>query len=146
MIGATAQAPDPRAAPPRAAVRARGLCKTIDDKYILRDLNFEIPQGSFVALLGANGAGKTTLLNVLATLTTASSGELSLFDTVVKGDPARLRARIGLIGHGAMLYRDLSPMENLVFFGKLYDTPAPAQRAEQLLEYVQLFHRRHDPG
>jgi ABC-type polysaccharide/polyol phosphate transport system ATPase subunit len=53
------------------AVRTVGLGKRIDDRLILDDINLEIGQGRFVALLGANGAGKTTLLKVLATLTPA---------------------------------------------------------------------------
>ena len=58
---------------------------------------------------------------------------------------AGLRARVGLIGHGTMLYRDLSARENLTFFGRLYDLPDAAGRADELLAYVGLSGRADDP-
>jgi len=127
-----------------AAVSVRGLGKTIDDRDILDDLTFEVPEGSFVALLGANGAGKSSLLKILATLIPPSRGELQLFGAAVRSDATALRSRIGLIGHAPMLYRDLSALENLILFGRLYGVADPRQRAEQLLDYVELSHRASD--
>src|SRR5690606_28172389 len=60
-------------------------------------------------------------------------------------DPATLRARIGMIGHQPMLYRDLSAHENLVFFGKLYGVADPAGRAAALLQRGGLADRAGDP-
>jgi heme exporter protein A len=122
-----------------------GLAKTIDDKRVLTDITFDLPRGSYVALLGANGAGKSTLLKILATLIPPTKGQLALFGETLKGEAAGLRARLGLIGHGAMLYRDLSARENLVFFSRLYDVPDAASRADELLEYVGLTGRARDP-
>lgn len=130
-------------------VSARGLGRHIDDRAILHDLNFDIHAGSYVALLGANGAGKSTLLHVLATLTTPTVGELHLFGKSTSRSNAgttKLRAMIGMIGHQAMLYRDLTALENLVFFGKLYNVKHPTERAEHLLEQVALLHRADDPA
>lgn len=130
---------------PLTAIRARGLGKEIDDRRILHNLNFEIPCGSYVAILGANGAGKSTLLKILATLLPASSGQLELFGTCVRKDTIQLRSNIGLIGHNSMLYRDLSARENLIFFAKLYDLADPRQRVDELLHYVGLHRRADDP-
>jgi heme exporter protein A len=127
------------------AVQVSGLAKTIDDKRVLTDITFDVPRGSYVALLGANGAGKSTLLKILATLIPPTKGKLALFGETLKGEAAGLRARLGLIGHGAMLYRDLSARENLVFFSRLYDVPDAASRADELLEYVGLTGRARDP-
>jgi ABC-type multidrug transport system ATPase subunit len=126
-------------------VRAVGIEKTIDDRPIIRDLSFDIPRGRFVALMGANGAGKTTLLNMLATLTSPTRGELSLFGEQVRTDSPAHRARIGVISHRPMIYRELSAMENLTFFAKLYGVRYPRDRARELLEYVSLDTRRNDP-
>ncbi len=127
-----------------AAVSVARLCKSFDEKRILRDLSFEIPQGRFTALLGANGAGKTTLLKILATLLPPSQGRITIFGGDSRRDCARVRGRLGLIGHNAMLYRDLSPLENLVFFGGLYGVPAAEKRARDLLSYVELSNRAGD--
>jgi heme exporter protein A len=127
------------------AVQAIGLGKIIDDKRVLDDITFDVPRGSYLALLGANGAGKSTLLKILATLIPATSGRLALFGETTQRETAGLRARIGLIGHGAMLYRDLSARENLRFFGRLYGLPDAAARADELLAYVGLAARADDP-
>ncbi|MCC7144997.1 MAG: ABC transporter ATP-binding protein [Phycisphaeraceae bacterium] len=128
-----------------AAVGAKGLWLRIDERVILRDIQLEIPRGQFVALLGANGAGKSTLLKLLATLTYPSAGQLWMFGQLVKRGGAGLRAKIGMIGHQAMLYRDLSARENLLFFGRLYGVDQPGRRAGELLERVGLAERADDP-
>lgn len=128
-----------------AVVLARKLEKTISERRILFDLDFAIQAGEYVALLGANGAGKSTLLKVLATLIAPSGGELQLLGRSLTRDPAGIRARIGLIGHQSMLYRDLSARENLEFFAQLYGLPHPVQRAKQMLQAVDLLHRAEDP-
>ncbi len=120
------------------------LCKQIDGRSILQDVSLDIPPGRFVAILGANGAGKSTLLKTLATLIRPSSGELVLFGRCVQGDAGRLRSRIGFLGHQSLLYRELSALDNLVFFGRLYGVSEPARRARQLLEMVGLADRGDD--
>ena len=135
-VGTTTHAP---------AIAASDLYKSMDDRPILRAINLQVARGEFVALLGANGAGKSTLLKILATLSGPDGGELSLFGQSVRDNPISLRARIGLIGHQAMLYRDLSARENLELFGKLYGVRAAGQRAAQMLETVGLSDRADDP-
>ena len=144
MTAATAQPRIEVNASAATAVQAVGLGKIIDDHVILRDLSFEIPSGSYVALLGANGAGKTTLLKLLSTLIAPSAGQLMMFGQRVGREASGLRARLGLIGHNTMLYQDLSARENLVFFGRLYGLADPQARADELLEYVGLSARGDD--
>ncbi len=123
------------------AVRMRGLSKRYDERWVLRDITLDVPTGSYLALLGANGAGKSTLLHTLAMLSPATRGELSLFGESATRPSPTLRARLGMIGHQPMLYRDLSAVENLVFFGKLYGVSRPKQRAIDMLERVGLADR-----
>lgn len=123
----------------------KGLTKTIDDRPILRGFDLDVPHGQFIALLGANGAGKSTLLKILSTLLAPSGGSLELFGLSPRTQAAAIRARIGLIGHQSMLYADLSPQENLEFFGKLYTVQSPRDRATRLLSLLGLADRAHDP-
>lgn len=123
------------------AVRISGLCKRYDERWVLRDINLDVPTGSYLALLGANGAGKSTLLHTLAMLSPATKGDLILFGASANRPSPALRARIGMIGHQPMLYRDLSALENLEFFGKIYGVSRPAERAASLLERVGLADR-----
>ena len=127
------------------AVTAWQLSKRIDDRLVLEDIQFALPAGKSVALLGANGAGKSTLLRILATLVPPTSGELWLFGRPVSRNGAAARARIGLIGHQSMLYRDLSARQNLEFFCRLYGIRKPRERAEVLLQSVGLIDRADDP-
>jgi ABC-type multidrug transport system ATPase subunit len=152
MPASPAHAPDrcghfgDHAQPPNTPViAAEKLGKAYDDRRVLRDINFAIEPGAFIALLGANGAGKSTLLRVIASLIPVTTGDLKLFGESIGNNAARLRARIGMIGHQPILYRDLTVMENLVFFGKLYDEPHPKLRAAQLLEQLRMSHRASDP-
>lgn len=126
-------------------VEFRGLCKTIDDRVILEQLDLTIPAGQFVALLGANGAGKSTLLKIVSGLLEPSEGEIRLFGKTPRRGGSALRAKIGLLGHQPMLYRDLSARENLEFFARLYDCPEPRRRAAELLDAVGLSDRADDP-
>jgi heme exporter protein A len=126
-------------------IRAHDLCKSIDTRSILQHVDLDVRAGEYVALLGANGAGKSTLLKILATLTPATRGDLHLFGRPASGDARGLRARIGLIGHQSMLYRDLTARENLEFFGRLYAIPNPKARAARLLEVMGLLDRADDP-
>ena len=135
----------PARATTNSAVSAQLLRKVIDERVILDNLTFAIPRGSYVALLGANGAGKSTLMRILSMLVPPSSGELSLFGEPLRAGGAAIRKRIGLISHQAMLYRDLSPRENLCLFGKLYGVKNADQRALQLLQLVNLEDRADDP-
>jgi len=123
------------------AVRTSGLSKRYDERWVLRDVSLDVPTGSYLTLLGANGAGKSTLLHTLAMLSPATTGELDLFGVSANRPSPKLRAHIGMIGHQPMLYRDLSAIENLVFFGKLYGVTRPTQRAAELLERVGLADR-----
>ena len=129
-------------------VRAAGLGKSIEERAILRGIGLEIKSGEFVALLGANGAGKSTLLKILATLMPATEGTLELFGINAHGGggggAAKVRAKIGLIGHQTMLYHDLSARENLEFFGRLYGVQNVTARAKELLTKLGLANRAGD--
>jgi len=126
-------------------VRAVGLGKSIESRAILQGIDLEIGPGRFIALLGANGAGKSTLLKILSTLNAPTSGTLELFGISTATAATNVRRHIGLIGHQTMLYHDLSALENLVFFAKLYGIANPKARAMELLTQLGLAQRAGDP-
>ena len=132
-------------ATPASAVELREVCKTIDDRPILQDVTIDVPSGQLLAVLGANGSGKSSLLRIISTLVAPSSGKLKLFGQTATATSADLRRRVGLIGDQSMLYRDLSPRENLEFFAKLYGLRDPAARAARMLEMIGLSARGGDP-
>jgi len=127
------------------AIAACGLGKALDDRQILREINLRVAAGEYIGLLGANGAGKTTLLKILATLMPPSQGEVCLFGQKLSPSNVAVRARIGLIGHQPMLYRDLSARENLTFFARLYAVNDAPARVDRMLRMVGLADRADDP-
>ena len=82
--------------------------------------------GACLALIGRNGAGKTTLLRTIAGFSRPGRGEIRIF-----GKPPReteTRRLMGFIGHGISVYDELSALENLALFGKLYGLADPRRR------------------
>ena len=82
----------------------------------LRNVSVTFPSGSSTVILGENGAGKSTLLRVVAGLITPSRGKAVVFG----GSPHQHRHRIAYMSHAAMLYDELTAMENLSYFATLH--------------------------
>ena len=119
-----------------AALEVSKVWKYYGDFPALRDIQLSIEPGSTVALLGRNGAGKTTLLRIIAGLSKASEGSVSVQGSSVREQSTR--RRIGVLGHGISLYDELSATENLVLFAKLYGLDDPEKKALAWLERTGL--------
>ncbi|HEU4334398.1 MAG TPA: ABC transporter ATP-binding protein [Candidatus Eisenbacteria bacterium] len=115
-------------------LRAEGVQKRFDARVVLRDATIEIAPGGITLLLGANGSGKTTLANILSTLLAPDRGRLLVDGAPLSNRRAEARRSIGFASHRPLLYLGLTPMENLVFFGRLARVEAPERRAMALLE------------
>ena len=127
-----------------SAVEVRDLTRTFGVRKALNKVSFDLPSGAFLSVFGPNGAGKTTLIKVLTTLTVPSRGSAAICGLDVVEDAVELRHRIGLISHNPLLYPDLSAEENLEFFADMYGVVDVSSRVHELLEAVELDHRRHD--
>jgi len=98
------------------AAQLTGVSKLFGSFAALRNVSLTIAPGACVMVLGENGAGKSTLLRLIAGLNAPTQGKLSVF-----GDsPQNQRRRIAYISHAPMLYDELSAMENLQYFARLY--------------------------
>lgn len=127
-----------------AAITTSKLSKVFGNRKAVDNVTFDLPKGAFLSIFGPNGAGKTTLLRVLSTLSRATSGSATLMDIDIKEEPDKVRDHIGLISHNSMLYMDLTAEENLLFAARLYGVENPEERVLELLEAVELKHRRLD--
>ncbi len=119
-----------------SAVAVDGVWKYYGDYPALRDIHLEAPPGACLALIGRNGAGKTTLLRTIAGFSRPGKGEIRIF-----GKPPRetvARRRIGFLGHGISVYDELSALENLTLYGKLYGLENPRRAALEWLERTGL--------
>jgi ABC-type multidrug transport system ATPase subunit len=115
-------------------IHADGLEKRYGDKRVLRGVDFELAREGFLVVTGPNGSGKTTLLRLCAGLAAPTRGELA-----VDVD----RGRIGFLTHEPLVYRELTALENLDLYGRLYHVPERRERIGMLLERFGLWEARH---
>ncbi len=122
-----------------SVVETRGLVRRFAATTVLAGLDLRVGAAEIVAVFGANGAGKTTLLRILATLLSPTAGLVRLFDTDAFGPAgARLRRRLGVLTHESFLYPDLTAIENLQYYARLYGVEDPAVRIPEVLAWADL--------
>ncbi|MCL4561872.1 MAG: heme ABC exporter ATP-binding protein CcmA [Chloroflexi bacterium] len=125
-------------------IEVRHLVKRFGPKTVLRNLDFQVEAGEFVALLGPNGAGKTTFLRILASLSRPSYGQVQVAGYLLPQQASAVRRRLGVVSHQPLLYGDLTAEENLRFYGRMYALPDLDRRTQEVLDLVGLAARRRD--
>jgi ABC-type multidrug transport system ATPase subunit len=116
-------------------IEGRELEKRYGDKRVLSAVTIALPRGGFMLVTGANGSGKTTLLRMLVGLAAPTRGTLE-----IRAD----RHEIGYLGHEPLVYRDLTALENLDLFGRLYRVSERRERSGMLLERYGLWDARNE--
>ena len=113
----------------------------------LQGVTFSVPSGSICALLGHNGAGKTTAIKILSTLIRPTSGQAIVAGYDVVGNPAEVRASIGVTGQDAALDPLLTGRENLILFSRLRGMKRKQARvrADELIEQFDLVNAANRP-
>ncbi len=125
-------------------IQAEGLKKSFGNFDALCGVDLHVKRGEFMTLFGPNGAGKTTLIKLLATLTSPTSGTLSVYGYDVRKDVNNIRSAVGVISHDPYLYDNLSAFENIKFFGTLYGLDDVDNRARSVIKQVGLERRMND--
>ena len=114
---------------------ARRLGKRYGEKRVLRGIDFDLASGGFLVVTGPNGSGKTTLLRICAGLAQPTEGTI---------ERAVSRGAIGYLGHEPLVYRELTALENLELYGRLYRIAERRERIGMLLERFGLWEVRHE--
>jgi len=117
-------------------ISVRGLSKRYGTKRVLERLDLDVPRGGFTVVTGPNGSGKTTLLRIVAGLAAPTGGSVEV---------AADRGQIGYLAHEPLVYRELSALENLDLYGRLYRIPERRERIGMLLERFGLWDARREP-
>ncbi|MBI2909347.1 MAG: heme ABC exporter ATP-binding protein CcmA [Chloroflexi bacterium] len=130
--------------PESLAVQVGGLTKSFGAHPVLRGVDLEIRKGEFLAIFGPNGAGKTTLLKVVSTVMTPTGGSVHVDGVDLAVNPSAARRRIGVMSHQTLLYDDLTVLENLSFYGRMYDVHPLRERIDDLVGQVGMRSRLHD--
>ena len=115
-------------------ITAADIEKRYGRAWALRKVSFELEQHGFLLVTGANGSGKTTLLRMLVGLASPTRGLLTV---------GASREQVGYVSHEPLVYRDLSGLENLELYGRLYGVTERRERIGMLLERFGLWEARN---
>jgi ABC-2 type transport system ATP-binding protein len=126
------------------AFEVNELTKHFEDVKAVDGISFQVKRGECFGFLGPNGAGKTTTINVLACFMTPTSGEAKVAGYDVVNETDSVKKHIGMCPQENIFYEELSPYENLMFFGKMYevDKNLLEERANNLIQKVGLEDKR----
>lgn len=121
-------------------ITIKNLNKVYDSTLILKDINLNFYAGQITGYIGPNGAGKSTTLKILIGMLGDFTGQVSVLGFDVKTNSMEVKKRIGYVPENAILYEVLTPMEYLLFIGRLYqlEDGVIEKRATELLTILGL--------
>jgi ABC-2 type transport system ATP-binding protein len=124
----------------------KDLRKRFGGRLAVDRVGFEVGPGETYGLLGPNGAGKTTTISMICGLLSRDGGEVTVAGASLDREPGRVKAAIGYVPQDVALYPDLSGLENLRFWGRMYGLGGRqlTARVETTLEVVGLTERAGD--
>ena len=131
-------------APGPAAVELSGIARRFSRRWVLRGISLRVEPGEAVALMGKNGSGKTTLLRIISTALSPTRGSGTVFGHDLRGEAAGVREVIGVLGHAAGLYEDLTAYENLRFALRMAGLNVDRDQIRAALATVRLAHEENE--
>jgi ABC-2 type transport system ATP-binding protein len=128
-----------------SVIELHQLSKRYGHIEALRSLTLSVTQGEIFGLLGPNGAGKTTLMRMLTGSSRPTAGEVKVLGLDPVRDSQSVRREIGYMPQAPALYEDLSPRDNIRFFGRAHNLDNLDRRIDELLDFSHLRSRERDP-
>ncbi|MBW4474329.1 MAG: ABC transporter ATP-binding protein [Stenomitos rutilans HA7619-LM2] len=133
--------------PQSLAISTHGLTKQFERQIAVNDVDLQVHAGEVYGLIGPNGAGKTTLIRMLAMAEEPTVGEIYINGEQLlrDRDNPHLKRQLGYLPDDFPLYDDLTVWDYLDYFARLYQLQEPhrSRRLKDVLELVQLTHKRH---
>src|SRR5687767_13268770 len=118
------------------AITCAGVRKRYGAIEALKGVDLAVRPGEIFGLIGANGAGKSTLIKLLVGTTRATSGSVGVLGLDPMRQATALRRQIGYMPQAAALYEDLSPRDNVRFFGAAHDITDLDRRVEEVIDFI----------
>ena len=131
---------------PDPLIEGRRLSKRFGEFVAVDAVDFRVERGEAFGFLGPNGAGKTSTMRMIGCVSPVSDGELRVLGMDPEADGTRIRSRLGVVPQEDTLDLELTVRDNVVIYGRYFDLPRALirERADELLEFVQLSERRDD--
>lgn len=127
------------------AIEIRSLSKSYGAIKALDDASLQVEPAQVFGLVGPNGSGKSTIIKALCGILKPDGGSVRVLGLEADRKRHAVRKRLGYMPQTPSLYEDLSPAENLRFFGGGFRVPDLEGRMRSVLEFVRLWDRRNDP-
>jgi lipooligosaccharide transport system ATP-binding protein len=142
VVGNVADVPDTD----HPMIVARGLTKRFGGFTAVDSIDVTVEPGEAFGFLGPNGAGKSSTMRMIACVSPVTVGTLRILGLDPAADGPRIRARLGVVPQEDTLDMELTVRENLLIYGRYFGLPRPLirERADRLLEFVQLAERADD--
>lgn len=121
-----------------SAIEISGLNKSYGHIQALRELNLSVHWGNVVSVFGPNGSGKTTLIKVLSTLARPDSGIVRIAGLDPRKYHKEIHKRIGVMTHDTFLYSQLTVLENLQFYGRMFGVKNLSSRISSVCQIFKL--------
>ena len=115
-------------------LECKNLCKSYDDKQVLKDINLKIPKGKIIGLLGKNGTGKTTLIKLINDLLTPTSGEILING---KNPGVESKEIISYLPEKTYIDREMKVKDAIKYFEEFYNN-FDSEKAKKLLKDLDL--------
>jgi lipooligosaccharide transport system ATP-binding protein len=127
-------------------IHARGLTKRFAKFTAVDAIDFDVEAGEAFGFLGPNGAGKTSTMRMIGCTSPVTAGRLHVLGMDPRTQSSLIKARLGVVPQHDNLDSEITVRENLLMYARYFDiAPAVArQRADELLEFVQLTERAND--
>ena len=127
-------------------ISARNLVKRFGDFVAVDSIDFDLQRGEAFGFLGPNGAGKTSTMRMIGCVSPVTDGSLTVFGLDPARDGVEIRGRLGVVPQQDTLDMELTVKENIVIYGRYFGLPRRelGQRADELLEFVELSERAND--
>ena len=126
-------------------IEAQGLSKRYGDFVAVDDVSFVVEAGEIMGFLGPNGAGKTTTILMLLGILKPDQGSARICGEKVGPAHKETRRLVGAVSEHSFLYQEMTVLDYLRFFARVYQVARPEKRIDELLEELKLTKRRHDP-
>jgi ABC-2 type transport system ATP-binding protein len=128
------------------AIQVQELHKAFGETKAVQGASFDVRRGEIFSLLGPNGAGKSTTISMLSTLLRPDQGDAIILGRSLRQDPMGIKAGLGVVPQDIALYEDLTALENLTFWGKMYGLRGQVlkTRVAEVLEIIGLTSRARD--
>jgi heme exporter protein A len=123
-------------------IELEGVERRFGERLALSDVSVRVGAAQTLVVFGPNGAGKTTLLRILAGLLRPHGGTASVLGASLPQEAWKLRGKVGYVAHEPVLYRDLTPRENLRFHARLHQVAET--RIDAALDAVGMTDRADD--